>query len=199
MNSMRRRAFQRFATIAAIAWTAFAAPGAGASSVLPLALDEIIAESSDIAHVRCLRSEYVPDAVAAVVTVTTFVVLDRARGAAAPIFVVRQPGGTLGDLVVDYHVPKFTPGAEYVLFMPAPSRLALAAPVGLSQGAFVVSGTGAERSVGNGRDFDELLAGFDRGRLPPGIAARLALPAAQRSRMALDDFMTLVRDKAGNR
>ena len=73
-----------------------------------------------------------------------------------PAVVTRDLRELLG-LKVDYHAPKFRVGEEYVLFMPAPSRLGLASPVGLAQGAFSVMPGATGKEVGNGRDFAELL------------------------------------------
>jgi hypothetical protein len=126
-------------------------------------------------------------------------VLDRAKGGDESTFTVRQIGGELNGLAVDYHVPKFVVGDEYVLFMPSPSRLGLASPVGLSQGAFNVLPGAAGREVGNGRDVGELLSGTDAARVPPRMAERLKRGGQARSRMDLDEFMSLSREKAGMR
>jgi hypothetical protein len=190
---MKRHAFHSLAVLATSLLIALAAPDAAASSVLPLNLNQIIAGAQHIAHVRCIGNDVAPDATVGVVTVSTFVVLDRARGAGGATFVVRQPGGERQGLVVDYHVPKFRIGDEYVLFVPAASRLGLASPVGFAQGTFAVVPGPAGKTVGNGRDFDELLVGVSQAMVPAGIASRLALPPAQRMRMDLADFMTLVR------
>lgn len=105
----------------------------------------------------------------------------------------------LNGLTIDFHVPKFNVGDEYVLFMPAPSRLGLASPVGLSQGAFGVMHGASGKEVGNGRDFFELLRGVDPASVPAGISARARLGPGQRSRVDLGDFMTLIRARGGSR
>ena len=110
---------------------------------------------------------------------------------------MRQPGGELNGLTVNYHVPKFAVGEEYVLFMPAPSTIGLASPVGLSQGAFAVVQGQSGKEVGNGRDIAELLPTVDPAAVPPGVANRLQLAPHERKRMDLGEFMTLVRAKAG--
>lgn len=190
---MKRYAFHPLAVVAVLVWTAFGAFDAAATSVLPLSLAQIVAGAEHIVHVRCTANDVVPDAAVGVATVTTFVVLDRAKGAGGPTFVVRQPGGDLHGLAVDYRTPKFRVGEEYVLFVPPSSRLGLASPVGLAQGAFSVVAGPAGKTVGNGRDFGLLLAGVNPAQVPAGIAARLALAPAQRVRMDLADFMALVR------
>ena len=176
----------------------FVAIDATATSVVPLDLDQITASAQHIVHVRCTGNEVHPDPAIGVVTVTTFVVLDRAKGAASPTFTVRQAGGELNGLAVNYHVPRFAVGDEYVLFMPAASRLGLASPVGLSQGAFGVAQGASGKEVGNGNDFARLLGGVvDSTSVPSGIAARMQGAPAERARVDLADFMTLVRAKAG--
>src|SRR5262252_6607313 len=164
-----------------------------AASVAPLNLDQIVAGAKHIVHVRCTGNVVQADPDVGVVTITSFVVLDRAKGGDDPTFTVRQVGGELQGLAVDYHVPKFTVGEEYVLFMPASSRLGLASPVGLSQGAFNVMPGAAGMEVANGRDLGELLAGTDASSVPPRTAARLKRGGQASSRMDLDEFMALSR------
>ena len=170
-----------------------------AGSVIPLDLDQIVAGAQHIVHVRCTGNVVQADPEVGIVTTSSFVVLDRAKGGAEPTFTVRQAGGELLGLKVDYHVPKFRVGEEYVLFMPAPSRLGLASPVGLAQGAFSVMPGAAGKEVGNGRDFAELLAGVDSASVPPGMAARLKQEAHARARVDLGEFMSLARAKAVQR
>jgi len=172
---------------------------ARASSVVPLDLDEIIAGAEHIVHVRCTGNAVESDPDVGVVTISSFVVLDRAKGAAASTFAVRQAGGELQGVKVDYHVPKFRAGDEYVLFMPPPSRLGLASPVGLAQGAFSVLPGAAGKEVSNGRDFAELISAADAARLPPRMAARLKQERHARSRADLGEFMALTRAKAATR
>jgi hypothetical protein len=170
---------------------------ASATSVLPLDLDQITAGAQHIVHVRCTGNEVQPDPALGAVTVSTFVVLDRAKGGGTSTFTVRQAGGELNGIAVDYHVPKFTVGNEYVLFMPPASRLGLASPVGLSQGAFAVVPGQAGKEVGNGHDFSTLLSSSDRAIAPAGVAERLQRTPSERTRLRLADFMALMRAKAG--
>ena len=153
------RALKALAAFAAFHVSLLGAGVAIAASVAPLSLDQIVAGAKHIVHVRCTANVVQDDPDVGVVTITNFVVLDRARAGGEPTFTVRQVGGELHGLAVDYHIPKFRVGEEYVLFMPAPSKLGLASPVGLSQGAFSVLPGTAGKEVGNGGDFGELLAG----------------------------------------
>ena len=112
---------------------------------------------------------------------------------------MRQAGGELNGIAIDYHVPKFTVGSEYVLFMPPASQWGLASPVGLSQGAFSVVQGRTGKEVGNGSDFAVLLSGTDRAAAAPNVAARLQLTPSERTRVDLAEFMTLLRAKAGTK
>jgi len=174
-----------------------AAFGAFAASVLPVDLDDMTAGAQHIVHVRCTSNEVQRDAAVGVATVSTFVVLDRAKGTGTATFAVRQPGGMLDGVAIDYHVPKFAVGGEYVLFMPPASPLGLASPVGLSQGAFAVTHGKAGKEVGNGSDFAMLLPAAARAGAPPGLAARLEGAPSERTRVDLADFMSVIRAKVG--
>jgi hypothetical protein len=176
---------------------ALLAVDASAHSVLPLELDQLVAGAEQVVHVRCIASEAVADATVGVATVTTFVVFERAKGTVGATLSVRQAGGELGGLAVRYPVPTFSIGEEYVLFMPASSKLGLASPLGLAQGAFQVVPGATGKEVGNGRDFAELLPHADPATLPPRAAARLKAAPQDRTRMNLSDFLTIVRAKAG--
>jgi hypothetical protein len=194
---MKQTSLQMLAATAAFVSSTFVATGAAALSLIPLDLDHITAGAQDIVHVVCTGNEFQPDAAVRVATVTTFMVLDSVKGAAATTFTVRQIGGELDGLAINYHVPQFAVGGEYVLFMPASSRLGLASPVGLTQGAFSVMQGQKGKEVGNGSDFATLLSSADRARAPAGIAARLQLAPSARARVDLNDFMTLLRAKVG--
>jgi hypothetical protein len=168
---------------------------ARATSLVPLDLDRMIAGSQHIVHVRAIANAYEADPTVRVATVTTFVVLDRVKGAPGATFTVRQIGGELNGVVSDYRLPKFNVGEEYVLFMPGTSRLGFASPVGLAQGVFSVMGRHGTKEVGNGRDFSELLPRANAATLPAGIGARLRQSAGERERQHVDlaDFLNVVR------
>jgi hypothetical protein len=176
-----------------------AARAAGAMSVLPLDLDRLIAGASTIAHVRCTGNAVQADPVVGVATVTTFIVLERARGGGDNTFQMRQAGGELNGVAVDFHAPRFRPGDEYVLFVPAASTLGLASPVGLTQGVFDVTVRDGVREVGRGGDIAPLLAAVEARSLPSGIAARIRTGQHAVETVPLADFMALVRGRAGPR
>lgn len=195
---MKPYRLQLLTLMAALVLSALGAFDARASSVLPLDLDQMTAGAQHIVHVRCTSNTAQRDPAIGVVTVTTFDVLDRAKGSASSTFTVRQAGGELDGLAVNYHVPKFTVGDEYLLFMPPASKLGLASPVGLSQGAFSVVQGVAGKEVGNGRDFATLLSTSDRANAPAKITKRLQRAQSERARLDLPDFMTLMRAKVGS-
>ena len=180
---------------AAFFWCAYFATDARATSVLPIELDQIVASAQHIAHVRCVSNTVEADPNVRVVTVSTFVVLDRAKGAPGATFTVRQVGGELNGVVIDYHLPTFKVGDEYVLFMPPASRLGLASPVGLAQGVFNVMPRRAGKEVGNGRDFAELLPHANSSNVPSRVIARLQRADATHARVDLADFMSMVRSR----
>lgn len=195
---MRMKAAGRWASILGCVLL-MAAPTGGAMSVLPLELDRLIAGASTIVHVRCTGNAAQADPVVGVATVTTFVVLDRARGGDDGTFQMRQAGGEHNGVAVDFHAPSFRPGDEYVLFVPAASRLGLASPVGLTQGVFGVTVRDGMREVGRGRDFARLLAGIEAQTLPSGIVARMQAGPPAATGIPLADFMALVRRRVESR
>lgn len=185
----------RVATVAALAIAALHAAAVAASSVVPLDLRQIVARAEHIALVRCVGSDTRADPTVGIATTTTFEVLDRAKGAESATLTVRQAGGELNGLVVDFHTPQFRIGEEYVLFLPQVSRLGFASPVGLAQGAFSVKPGRNGKEVGNGRDFSELLTGVDGALIPPGIGVRMQEASDTRTQVDLQDFMALLRAK----
>ena len=173
------------------------ASAAGATTVLPLDLDRLVAGAQTIVHVRCTGNAVQPDPTVGVATITTFAVLDHAKGPVDRVLQLRQAGGELDGVAVDFHVPKFRVGEEYVLFVPAPSKLGFASPVALAQGVFGVVDRAGAREVGRGRDFAQLLAGG--GTLPPGVAARMAPGRPAPESLDVGDFMALLRIRAAPR
>ncbi len=176
---------------------------ADAASTLPLDINQLVGGAKDIVHVRCATNFAQRDASVGAITVTTFVVLDQAKGIRDKTFTLRQAGGEIDGVKIDYHVPTFTVGDEYVLFVPPSSPLGLASPLGLGQGVFGVVSAPASASgkeVSNGRDFAELMNGGSLNAIPTGIARRIQLSATSRPKtLDLGDFMTLLRSNAGTR
>lgn len=185
----------RIALAGALAALAFLLP-AHAASVLPLYLDQIIDTSTVAFEGTCIdnRTERDPDT-GFVVTYTTFAVRDVLKGDVGFTHVIKQIGGKLPDGGLQYEVkgvPRFTPGDDYVVFLAGVSSAGFSSPIGLSQGNFAVLGQGAQRKVGNGRDFKELTERMT-GRLPATAKSRLQVPGPARE-MDLDTFKQAVRN-----
>lgn len=142
-----------------LTWIALAF-SAQASSVLPLYLDEIVADAAVAFQGICTdnRTELDP-ATGLVVTYTTFAVSDVLKGAVGDTHSIKQMGGNL-DKDSGFRmtgVPSFTVGKPYVVFLYGVSRAGFSSPVGLSQGKFMVRRGAAGEELTNGRDFNEML------------------------------------------
>src|SRR4029434_9905645 len=77
---MKPHGLRLLAATAAFLLSTLGVFNATASSVIPLDLDQITASAQHIVHVRCTGNEVQPDPAVGVVTISTFVVLDRAKG-----------------------------------------------------------------------------------------------------------------------
>jgi hypothetical protein len=125
-------------------------------------------------------------------TYVTLEVSEHLKGAAADRFTIKQIGGTASIRIAG--MPTYRPGEEVVLFLHKDSSAGFTSPVGLSQGRYRIVRHGSKAEV----------------RRPPGSAGQAAsassapydpqaaqaasgsAPAAQPSRMSLDDFRSLV-------
>src|SRR5689334_16448137 len=86
---MKLPRLQLIAAAAAFAHSITSTFDAAATSVVPLDLDQITASAKHIVHVRCTSNEVQRYPTVGVVTVTNFVVLDRAKGGEGASFTVR--------------------------------------------------------------------------------------------------------------
>lgn len=183
--------------LSSLTWLALAF-SAQASTVLPLYLDEIVADAAVAFQGICTdnRTELDP-ATGLVVTYTTFAVTDVLKGAVGATHTIKQMGGRMNE---DSGfrmagIPTFTVASHYVVFLYGVSRAGFSSPVGLSQGKFMVRrGAGAEE-LSNGRDFREML------RTDPVAVRQQSAPngrqeaTAERRHMNLDEFKQLVRQQ----
>jgi hypothetical protein len=100
---------------------------------------------------RALRNEVKFDDLSQrVATFTEFEVLQAIKGVNGHSHTIKQVGGQLPGSRVVYQahgVPRFSVGEEYVLFLPAASRLGFASPVGLQQGSINVFESSAGKRV----------------------------------------------------
>lgn len=190
------------------ALTAFCSPQAGATTVLPVSLQQLSSAAELIFYGRAIGNEVRLDETSArVATFTTFAVIDVIKGAVGDTHTIKQIGGQLpGSRArqIIRGVPRFSVGAEYIVFLPAASSLGFSSPIGLSQGRFSVLLHNGETVVSNGRPFAAMLgtpATTGLGNTPQAVqfsnaAALSALPDAPAS-ARLPDFMRAVRGMTG--
>ena len=80
--------------------------------------------------------------------------IDLIKGNAEDTYTIKQIGGELKNrnMALRVHgVPKFHVGKNYVVFLPAKSKLGFSSPLGLHQGSFSVLNINGEQVVSNGR------------------------------------------------
>lgn len=146
------------------------ATGAGAATVRPMLLDEIIDTAAVAFHGTCIANRTEREAATNfIVTYTTFEVRDAIKGNVAGTHVIKQIGGTLdgGESGMIVHgVPRFVVGQEYVVFLAGVSSLGFSSPVGLTQGKFAVQEGATGKSIATGADFRELTARMPQSGLP---------------------------------
>jgi hypothetical protein len=174
---------------------------AGAASVRPLALGELIDTATVAFEGTCIgnRTERDP-ATNMVVTYTTFAVKEVLKGEVGNTHIIKQVGGKLDDGQPIFNIPgapTFAVGADYVVFLAGVSSLGFSSPIGLAQGRFVVlpNATAGAR-VTNGRDFRALTADLPAATLPAAAAAARVAPQPV-EQLGLDDFKQMVRARTG--
>ncbi len=176
----------------------FAGP-AGATSVLPLQLDQIVDGAAVAFHGTCIDNRTELDtATNMVVTYTTFTVQEVLKGTVPPTYVIKQIGGRMPAGQMSYRVdgiPTFSVGADYVVLLAGVSSAGFSSPVGLAQGKFSVMTDGESTKVSNGRDFREMAAGISSPVLAKAMAK--ALDGKPVRSVDLADFKQLVRERAG--
>lgn len=170
---------------------------AAATSVLPVDLDQLVANSAVTFEGTCTENRTGRDPTTnLVVTYTTFAVHDVLKGDAGATYEIKQIGGAIpGGLTYRVDgVPKFQPGQDYIVFLPGVSAAGFSSPVGLEQGRFVVTPTGNGREVANGRDFRDMTAGIPSAELPPSLQQQAKRGGPMR-RLDIDEFKQLVRSR----
>lgn len=180
----------------------FAVAGpAGAVSVRPLPLDEIIDTATVVFQGTCIgnRTEREQET-NLVVTFTTFAVKDVLKGSAQGTHVIKQIGGKMPAGELNFRVdgvPTFVVGEDYVVFLAGVSAAGFSSPIGLAQGKFTVQQDASGQKVSNGRDFREMTAGIPSVVLPKATAKVLGEAPAPVRHLDLDEFKQLVRVRAG--
>lgn len=182
-----------------------------ATTVLPMNLSQLTERAQTIFYGRALNNTVKYDQTSGqIVTYTEFAVIDTIKGTLQypekQRHIIKQLGGTLpanqqsGRLhALRVHgVPRFQTGTEYILFLPAPSKLGFCSPIGLQQGRFTVQTIQGIRQVSNGSVISAPLTADQATANTPTQARSpiISLPLAQgnTARQAqLDDFLQTLR------
>ncbi len=177
---------------------------AGATSVQPLYLDQIIDSAATVFEGTCISNRSERDArTGLIVTYTTFQVQDPLKGAPTPTHTIKQIGGRLvnDDGSVQGRrvegVPGFEVGEHYIVFLYGTSSAGFSSPVGLDQGKFSINSDASGAHVGNGRDFKEMTANRPALRAPSATQARLSKIDGAVDQMDLNEFKQIVRLQTG--
>lgn len=191
---MLRKFVFSFLVLAAVAFPVQAA------NVLPLYLDEIVADAALAFEGTCTdsRSELDPQT-GLVVTYTTFSVTDVLKGAVGSTHTIKQVGGRMGNRIHRMEgSPAFAVGADYVVFLYGVSSAGFSSPVGLSQGQFTIRRDANGAELSNGRDFKEMLRPDPAQSLPQGTQNKFQQTPGELRHLGLDDFKQIVRQHAGS-
>ena len=172
-----------------------------ATSVRPLALDEMAVVSNTIFQGKCIdnRSERETNT-RLIVTYTTFEVHETLKGKLGATHVIKQIGGTLKNENASFNVegvPTFTVGEEYVVFLTGVSSAGFSSPLGLSQGRFSITTGPSGKRVGNGRDLREMTATIPDRQVPLSMQQEQA-SSGRFADIDLADFKGLVQQLSGS-
>ena len=166
-----------------------------AATVLPMYLDEIVADAAVAFEGVCKDARTELDVqTGLVVTYTTFDIIDLLKGSAKATHTIKQLGGNTGT--VAYKVggtPSFVVGTRYVVFLYGASSAGFSSPVGLTQGRFMIRNGPAGDELSNGRDFKEMLRPYPDGLLPPGAKKAVQQATGELGHMDLAEFKQIVR------
>ncbi len=126
--------------------TLSASASALALGVLQLNLEQLTALSEQVFVGRCVSVQQQKDNSGRPIQVVTFEVEEMLKGNSAKTITFRQIGYVSSEKLGDAEasgifreMPQYEIGEEAVIFLSAPSRLGLTAPVGLFQGKFDVT------------------------------------------------------------
>jgi len=174
--------------------------GAWATTVLPLTLDDIVSGATVAFEGTCTENHTEHDGQTNLdVTFTTFAVHDVIKGDPGATYTIKQIGGEVPGRELAFNVrgiPRFTPGEEYVVFLPPASSAGFASPVGLSQGRFTIEREVAAKKVANGRDFREMTADIPDTELSDDVAQHVKGASAPIHNMDIEEFKQLARNRA---
>ena len=169
---------------------------AAATSVLPISLERMTAAADVIFHGRVTDNEVRRDPVSGnIATFTTFEITELVKGQTGATLTIKQIGGELpGSKMrqVIHGVPRFTKGREYIVFLPKPSTLGFASPIGLAQGKFEVHRLSDGTAITSRRAISEPRPAVSTTNgLPSGMQAQSSPSPEQGVR--LDEFLKNIR------
>ena len=170
-----------------------------AASVLPLYLDEIVADAAVAFQGACTdnRSELDPQT-GFIVTYTTFSVSDVLKGEVGATHTIKQIGGQVGNRGFRMEgTPAFVVGADYVVFLYGVSSAGFSSPVGLAQGQFTLRQGAQGTELSNGRNFKEMLRPDPAQALPQHTRQKFQQAPGELRHLNLDDFKQIVRQLQG--
>ena len=170
-----------------------------ATSVLPISLQRMAAAADVIFHGTVIDNRVERDPASGnAATYTTFEVTELVKGKTGATHTIKQIGGELpggGMRQIIHGVPRFSPGQEYVVFLPKASSLGFASPIGLKQGRFEVSRINGQAAIVDRRAMAATgAAPLELPEIPGGVET--GLPETRG--VALEDFLQSVRAMAGN-
>ncbi len=171
---------------------------AWAGKVKTLKLNQLTENAYTIFEGKCIKVKSGRDPETGLMaTWYTFQVLDGIKGQMDEEFVLKQYGGTDGEITVNVPTVKYREGEIVILFLYGKSKIGFSSPVGLQQGKFVErenSETGA-RYVTNG--MPAMMLFEDMNKAVPTVNTKgVKLSGAARLRsdkMALKDFLLEVK------
>ncbi len=168
-----------------------------ATSLRPITLEQLSTRATLIFYGEVLSNQVKTDAQSGqIATFTEFKVIDLIKGNAADTHTIKQIGGELKDrdMALRVHgVPKFHVGKNYVVFLPAKSKLGFSSPLGLHQGSFSVSTINGEQLVSNGSNLSSQPQATQSGQTSRAVQVPLAVRVDKPSQSRLDDFINTVR------
>lgn len=165
---------------------------ASAISIRPISLESLSTRSSLIFYGEAINNQTKKDDQSgAIVTFTTFKVIDLIKGRTGDTHTIKQIGGTLTDTKTIYQVrgvPTYQIGKQYVVFLPEKSSLGFSSPLGLHQGSYSISTINNIKTVSNGTTINSPASSITRSITLP-LAANIKKPSQAR----LDDFINTVK------
>jgi len=192
------------ATVITVVLILCSAPAARADVVRAFNLVKLQRSAAAVLHGRCLSAREISEGVSVPYTEYEFEVLEAVKGCRGKngkvleTITVRHAGTTkpwlredgIRVLPLDFGVPQYQVGEEFVLFLTRESRLGLCSPVGLQQGKFLVTRDRRDSNVSH-RGHERLLRGVRVEHVRSPAHDLLKRARALRRSMPLGRFLKL--------